>query len=69
MLTDAQPALVAGMRAISVVGAEDGLPPSYYHTHEDTPDKVDDAAMQRAIDFTVQLVRQVDRDAARMTAS
>jgi len=67
MLTDAQPALVAGLRAISIVGAEDGLPPPYYHTHDDTPDKVDDDSMQRAIDFTLELVRQVDRDAGRLS--
>jgi len=64
--SDALPANTRGFRAISIVGAEGGLPPPYYHTHADTLDKVDDDAMQRAIDFIVELVRQVDRDAGRV---
>ena len=42
------------MRAISIVGAEDGLGPPYYHTPDDTPDKLDDEAMTRAVDFTAR---------------
>jgi hypothetical protein len=63
--TDALPARTRGFRAISLIGAEDGVGPPYYHTHADTPDKLDEDAMTRAVDFTVELVRQVDRDVGR----
>ena len=66
--SDALPANTRGFRAISVVGVEDGVSPPYYHTHEDTSDKLDDDSMQRAIDFTVELIRQVDRDAGRRSS-
>ncbi|MGH2980779.1 MAG: M28 family metallopeptidase [Solirubrobacterales bacterium] len=63
--SDALPANTRGFRAISVVGADDGVAPPYYHTHADTPDKVDDNSMTRSIDFTVELVRQLDREVGR----
>ena len=63
--TDALPARTRGFRAISLIGAKDGVGPPYYHTHADTPDKLDEDAMARAVDFTVELVRQIDRDAGR----
>ena len=65
-LTDALPAQLAGLRSISILGAEDGfvLPP-YYHAHADTPDKLDEDAMTRVVDFTVELARQLDREAGR----
>ena len=64
--SDALPAHTRGFRAISIIGVKDGVSPPYYHTHADTPDELDDDAMQRAVDFTVELVRQVDRDAGRL---
>lgn len=66
--TDALPALARGFRAISIVAAEDGLTPPYYHTHQDTPDKLDEEAMTRSVEFTVELVRQLDRDVGRAMA-
>jgi Zn-dependent M28 family amino/carboxypeptidase len=63
--TDALPANTRGFRAISLVGASDGVGPPYYHTHADTPDRVDEDAMARAVDFTLELVRQIDRDLGR----
>jgi Peptidase family M28 len=66
--TDALPAVIRGFRAISLVGAEDGLGPPYYHTPEDTPDKLDTEAMTRSVEFAVELVRRLDRDLGRSGA-
>jgi hypothetical protein len=66
--TDALPANTRGFRAISLVGVEDGVGPPYYHTHADTPEKLDEDAMTRAVDFTIELVRQVDRDVGRQSS-
>jgi hypothetical protein len=63
--TDALPARTRGFRAISLIGAKGGVGPPYYHTHADTPDKLDEDAMTRAVEFTVELVRQIDRDVGR----
>jgi Peptidase family M28 len=63
--TDALPANTRRLRAISLIGAEGGVGPPYYHTHEDTPDKLDEEAMTRAVEFTLELVRQIDRDVGR----
>jgi peptidase M28-like protein len=63
--TDALPANTRRLRAISVIGAEDGVGPPYYHTHADTPDKLDEEAMTRAVEFTLELVRQINRDVGR----
>ena len=63
--TDALPVITRGFRAITVGGAKDGVGAPYYHTHADTPDKVDDDSMQRAIDFILDLARQIDRDVER----
>jgi hypothetical protein len=66
--TDALPANTRGFRAISLVGVEDGVGPPYYHTHADTTEKLDEDAMTRAVDFTVELVRQIDRDVGRQSS-
>lgn len=66
--SDALPAMTRGFRAISVIGAEDGLAPPYYHTHADTPDRVEDDSLARAVDFTLELVRQLDREAGRLAS-
>lgn len=62
---DATPVRVRGHRVVSVSGLRDGLPPPWYHTPEDTPDKLDEGAMTDAVEFTLALVRLLDRDAAR----
>jgi hypothetical protein len=66
--TDALPARARGLRATSILSLEDGLPPPYYHTPQDTPDKLDAEAMTRAVEFTLALVRALDRDAGRVEA-
>jgi hypothetical protein len=63
--TDALPTRARGFRAISLIGAEEGVGAPYYHTHDDTPDKVDDEALSRSVEFTVELVRALDRDVGR----
>lgn len=69
LLTDALPAALRGLRAISIVGADDGLPAPWYHTHADTPARVDDAALARATDFVVALASLLDRGAARRVSA
>jgi len=63
--TDALPLSARRFRAISLVGVLDGVPAPYYHTHADTPEKVDEDPMRRAVEFAVELVRQIDRDVGR----
>ena len=63
--SDALPAAVRGLRATSIVGAKDGVTPPYYHTHADTPEQLDEEAMTRAVEFTLELIRQLDRDVGR----
>jgi Peptidase family M28 len=66
--TDALPAVARGFRAISIVAAEDGLTPPYHHTLDDTPERLDEGAMTRTVEFTLELVRQLDRDVGRSLA-
>ncbi len=48
--------------------ADGGCPAPWYHTHEDTPERVDAAALTRATEFVVALARLLDRDAGRRIA-
>jgi Peptidase family M28 len=66
--SDALPARARGLRATTLLSVEDGLPPPYYHTPQDTPDKLDEDAMSSAVDFTVALIRALDRDVGRLEA-
>jgi hypothetical protein len=66
--TDALPAIARGFRAISIVAAEDGLTPPYHHTPDDTPERLDAGAVTRTVEFTLELVRQLDRDMGRSLA-
>jgi hypothetical protein len=66
--SDALPAAVRGFRAISIIGVKDGIPPPYYHNHGDTPEQIDEDALTRAVDFAVELVRQIDRDVGRRSS-
>lgn len=68
LLTDALPARVRGLRAITVTSLDDGLPPPWYHDPADTPDRADAAAMAAATDFVVSLARLLDREAGRAPA-
>jgi hypothetical protein len=68
LLDDALPARLRGFRAITIRTTEGGLPAPWYHTEEDTPDRVDSAALTRATEFVVGLSRLVDRDLGRRAA-
>ena len=65
-LDDALPPRVLRMRSITIrtTDAEGNLAP-WYHTHEDTLERVDAAALTRATEFVVGLARLLDREAGR----
>jgi hypothetical protein len=69
LLDDALPPRVRRMRSITIrtTDADGNLAP-WYHTHEDTPDRVDEAALTQATDFVVALARLLDREAGRRAA-
>ena len=68
--TDALPAAIRGFRAITITGLDEGgLPPSWYHTHDDTPERVDAAALARATEFVAGLAALLDRELARRVGS
>jgi hypothetical protein len=53
------------MHAITIRATDGGSPAPWYHTHEDTPERVDEQALTRATEFVVALARLLDRDAGR----
>ena len=64
--TDALAAAVHGLRATAVLCLEPGaILPRNYHLPSDQPDGVDPEALERAEDFTLELIRALDRDIAR----
>jgi peptidase M28-like protein len=66
LLDDAMPARVRRMRAITLRTTDpDGNLAPWYHTHDDTPERVDAEALTRATDFLVSLARLIDRDTGR----
>jgi Zn-dependent M28 family amino/carboxypeptidase len=69
LLTDALPFRVRRMRAITVTSVDDGLPPPWYHTHEDTPDRINAGSLSRTTEFVVALARLLDREAGRSQAA
>jgi len=68
LLDDALPPRNAGMHAITIRATDGGSPAPWYHTVEDTPERVDEEALARATEFVVALARLLDRDAGRRTA-
>jgi hypothetical protein len=68
LLDDALPARMRRLRAITIRTTEGGLPAPWYHTPEDTPERVDAAALSRATGFVVALAQLMDRDLARRPA-
>jgi Peptidase family M28 len=66
LLDDAMPARVRRLRAITLrtTDGRGNLAP-WYHTLDDTPERVDPDALTRATGFLVSLVRLIDRDAGR----
>ncbi|MGH2954254.1 MAG: M28 family metallopeptidase [Solirubrobacterales bacterium] len=69
-LTDALPARHARIPATTITCLEPAAAvPANYHTLDDVPDALDPAALERAHDFALALIRAVDRDLARTTAA
>ena len=67
--SDALPARLRGYPATTISCLTDaGIVPGQ-HTAEDTPDKIDGAALERAHGFTLDLIRQLDRDVGRRAAA
>jgi Zn-dependent M28 family amino/carboxypeptidase len=67
--TDALPARIAKLRSTAITCLDDGsLLPANYHRPEDVPQRIDREALDRAHDFTLELVRALDRDAGRRAA-
>jgi hypothetical protein len=70
LLDDALPPRVRKRRAITIrTTDQDGNLAPWYHTHDDTPERVDDDALTRATDFVVALARLLDREAGRAAAA
>jgi Peptidase family M28 len=66
LLDDALPPRVRRMRSITIRTTDsDGNLAPWYHTHEDTPERVDAAALARGSEFIVALARLLDREARR----
>jgi hypothetical protein len=62
---DAMPARLRGIQATTISCLdEDGYAPNY-HRPTDTPERIDRDSLERAHDFTLELVRQLDRDVGR----
>jgi hypothetical protein len=64
LIDDALPAAVRKLPAVTIT---DGYLAPWYHRPDDTPDKVDGAALTRATEFVVSVVRLLDRDVGRQT--
>ena len=68
-ITDALAARVGGLRASAISCLEPGaITPANHHTPQDVPAAIDPGAMKRAANFTLDLVRALDRDLARTRA-
>jgi hypothetical protein len=64
--TDALPARIAKFRSTAITCLDDGsILPANYHRPEDVPKRIDRKALDRAHEFTLELVRALDRDAGR----
>jgi hypothetical protein len=62
---DSMPPLLAGFRSIGIGCLDDdGLAP-HSHLPSDLPKAIDPEALDRAHDFTLELIRQLDRDLGR----
>jgi hypothetical protein len=67
--TDALPARLAKLRAITITCLDDGsILPANYRRPEDVPKRIDERALDRAHDFTLELIRALDRDVGRRIA-
>jgi hypothetical protein len=62
LLDDALPAQVRGLSSITIRDAERA---PWYHTPDDTPERVDGEALRGATEFVCSLVRLIDRELTR----
>ncbi|HET8975968.1 MAG TPA: M28 family peptidase [Solirubrobacterales bacterium] len=69
VVSDALAARVRRMRSVSIVGADGGLAPPWLHAHEDTPERIDAAALERTTAFVVALAGLIDRGTERAAMS
>jgi hypothetical protein len=58
--TDAGPPTELGFRAVTLTSLVEGQVPSVLHTHDDTVEAIEPAAVAEAYDFTLALVREID---------
>jgi hypothetical protein len=65
LASDALPPRIFGYPSTTISCLDDGVPPPWYHTRGDTPDRIEPAALERAHGFTVELVRLLDREVGR----
>ncbi|HET9118949.1 MAG TPA: M28 family peptidase, partial [Solirubrobacterales bacterium] len=66
VLDDALPPRIRKFRSITIRTTDDrGNLAPWYHTHEDTPERVDSGSLSRATDFVVALSRLIDREQGR----
>jgi hypothetical protein len=67
--SDALPARLAKLRAITITCLDEGsILPANYRRPEDVPKRIDKRALDRAHDFTLALVRALDRDVGRRSS-
>ena len=65
-MTDALAARVGGLRASAISCLEPGaITPANHHTPQDVPSALDPGALKRAANFSLDLIRALDRDLAR----
>jgi hypothetical protein len=70
LVDDALPPRVRRMRSLTLRTTDsDGNLAPWYHTNDDVPERVDEAALTRATEFVIALARLIDRDAGRRPAS
>jgi hypothetical protein len=62
---DAMPARLRGIQATTITCLDGGGYAPNYHRPTDTPDRIDPDSLERAHDFTLELIRQLDRDVGR----
>jgi hypothetical protein len=62
---DSMPPRLAGFRATAITCLNELNFVPGYHTPQDTPERIDPAALDRAHGFAVELVRALDRDVGR----
>jgi hypothetical protein len=60
--TDGVIPLTRGFSAITICCADEHGRLPNYHRHSDTPDRIDPEAISKAVDFTEELVRRIDRE-------